>query len=76
MGMTINRDMQFEKFVQFAQQSMEAGQTKAIARAGGADVNSSLALRSITASTTDKAFALTRSRADKAENEAARNLFR
>ena len=76
MGMTINRNMQFEKFVQFAKQSMDTGQTKAIARAGGADVNSSLALRSITASTTDKAFALSRSRADKAENDVARDLFR
>ena len=76
MGVTINRDMQFEKFVQFAQQSISAGHTKAIARAGSADVNSSLALRSITASKTDKAFALSRSRVDKAENEAARNLFR
>ena len=76
MSVTINRDMQFEKFVQFAQQSMSAGNTKAVARAGGADVNSSLALRGITASTTDKAFAFTRSRVDKAENEAARDLFR
>ncbi len=76
MGVTINRDMQFEKFVQFAQQSMATGDTKAIARAGGADVNSSLALRNITASTTDKAFAFTRSRYDKAENEVARDLFR
>ncbi len=76
MGMTVNRNMQFEKFVQFAKQSMDTGQTKAIARAGGADVNSSLALRSITASATDKAFALSRSRADKAENEVARDLFR
>ena len=76
MGMTINRNIQFEKFVQFAKQSMDTGQTKAIARAGGADVNSSLALRSITASTTDKAFALSRSRADKAENDVARDLFR
>ena len=76
MGVTINRDMQFEKFVQFAQQSMAAGNTKAVARASGADVNSSLALRNITASTTDKAFAFTRSRYDKAENEVARDLFR
>ena len=76
MSVTINRDMQFEKFVQFAQQSMATGQTKAIARTGGADVNSSLALRSITAAKTDKAFALTRSRVDKAENEVARELFR
>ena len=76
MGIPIQRNMQFERFVQFAKQSMDTGQTKAIARAGGADVNSSLALRSITASTTDKAFALSRSRADKAENDVARDLFR
>ena len=76
MGIPIQRDMQFERFVQFAQQSMATGNTKAIARAGSADVNSSLALRNITASTTDKAFALSRSRADKAENDVARDLFR
>ena len=74
MGITINRDVQFDQFVQFAQQSMSAGNTKAVARAE--DAGNGLAARTITASTTDKAFALIRSRVDKTANDDARALFR
>ena len=75
MGMTISRDMQFDQFVQFAQKSMATGNTKAVARAEE-DVDDGLAARSITAATTDKAFALIRSKDDKTANDAARSLFR
>ncbi len=77
MSTEIKNNAQFNSFVAFAQKAMAEGSTKAVARTGdmvkGAD---GLASRSITAATTDKAFAFSRTMTDKSENDAVRDLFR
>ena len=73
----VKRSAQFDSFVAFAQKAMAAGDTKAVARADDTVTETGgLASRSIKAATTDKAFALFRSKTDKADNNAARDLFR
>ena len=77
MSIQINKSAQFDSFVNFAQQSITAGKSKAVARSGdmvtGMD---GLASRTIKPATTDRAFALFRSRADKTANNLARDIFR
>ena len=76
--MTINSNVQFDSFVDFAQKAIAAGSSKAVARADTvvAGVNGGLATRTIKAATTDKTFALSRSITDKAKNDVARDIFK
>ncbi len=77
MSIQINRSAQFDSFVDFAHQSISTGQSKAVARSSGEVVGTGdLASRTIKPATTDRAFALFRSKADKTANDAARELFR
>ena len=65
-------NVQYGKFVQFAEQQIQAGNEKAIARDGGG-----LAGHTIVAATSgDKVASFWRSQADKDANNAARDLFR
>ena len=63
----------FKAFADFAKVQLDSGNEKAVARAG---TSGSLAGRTIIAATTDRAFAFTRSQADKSANDIARDLFR
>ena len=74
--MTVNASVQFNSFVDFAQKSMEAGSSKAVARADTVvpGVDGGFATRTIVAAP-DKAFKLSRSITDKAKNDVARTLF-
>lgn len=74
--MTINANVQFDSFVDFAQKSMEAGSSKAVARADAVvpGTDGGYATRTIVAAP-DKAFKLSRSITDKAKNDLARTLF-
>ena len=74
--MTINASVQFDSFLDFAQKSMEAGSSKAVARADAVvpGTNGGYATRTIVAAP-DKAFKLSRSITDKAKNDIARTLF-
>lgn len=65
---------QFDQFVRFAQQQMQAGNAKAVARAGGGATG--LAVRDIRPATGDRAFAFVRHNDDKTANNAVRDLFR
>ena len=65
----------FKAFADFAKTQMGAGNEKAVARTGTGSA-AGLAGRTITAATTDRAFAFTRSQADKSANDIARDLFR
>ena len=64
----------FRAFVNFAKTQMDAGNEKAVARTGAG--GAALGGRAIVAATTDRAFAFTRSQADKSANDIARDLFR
>ena len=74
--MTVNASVQFDSFVDFAQKSMEAGSSKAVARADAVEpgTGGGFATRTIVAAP-DKAFKLSRSITDKAKNDVARTLF-
>ena len=65
---------QFDQFVRFAQQQMQAGNAKAVARADAGATG--LAVRDIRPATGDRAFAFVRHNADKTANNAVRKLFR
>ena len=68
----------FKAFAEFAAKSVDAGDAKAIARTDAQQAGS-MAGRSITASMTDSVrhmFKWSRTDDDKAENNAARNLFK
>lgn len=77
MAMEINRSLQFEKFVTFAQDAMDAGEKKAVARiySDSAEAVGDTAPRQIQATKADKAFALFRSRRNKEFNDDVRELF-
>lgn len=64
----------FKAFADFAKTQMDAGNEKAVARTGAG--GAALGGRTIVAATTDRAFAFTRSQADKRANDIARDLFR
>lgn len=64
----------FKAFADFAKTQMDAGNEKAVARTGAG--GAALGGRAIVAATTDRAFAFTRSQADKSANDIARDLFR
>ena len=64
----------FKAFTDFAQQKMDAGETKAVAR--GEVQNKVFDGRVIKAATTDKAYAFTRSADEKYFNEVAREQFK
>ena len=66
----------FRAFTDFATKSVEAGQTKAIARAPVEVTTGPLTGRSITAATTDKVFKFFRSSDDQKANDATRKIFR
>lgn len=74
--MTIKANVQFDSFVDFAQKSMEAGSSKAVARADAVvpGKDGGYATRTIVAAP-DKAFKISRSITDKAKNDVARTLF-
>ncbi len=75
--MALNINAQYTKFVQFAEQQMQAGNETAIARDGGEVAGGGpLAGHAITATTGDKVAPLTRSQANKDANNIVRNLFR
>ena len=75
MAIVINE--QYTKFVQFAEQQMNAGNGKAIARDGGAAAEGNpLAGHNITAATGDKVAPLWRSTVNKTANDNTRTLFR
>ena len=65
---------QFDQFVRFAQQQMQAGKDKAVARADAEATG--LAVRDIRRATDDRAFAFVRHNDDKTANNAVRKLFR
>ena len=65
---------QFDQFVRFAQQQMQAGNAKAVARADAGATG--LAVRDIRPATGDRAFAFVRHNDDKTANNAVRKLFR
>ena len=64
----------FKAFADFAKVQLDAGNEKAVARTGAG--GAALGGRAIIAATTDRAFAFTRSQADKSANDIARDLFR
>ncbi len=66
--MSLNINAEYGKFVQFAQQQMNAGNDTAIARDGGERV--------IAAATGDKVAKMFRSDTDKQANDTARSMFR
>ena len=71
--MAINLDnAQYGKFVQFAEQQIQAGNEKAVARDGGALAGHTI----VAANGGDKVASFWRSQADKDANNAARDLFR
>ena len=76
--MAINLDnAQYGKFVQFAQEQMQAGNATAIARDGGEGPGGGpLVGHAITAATGDKVAPLWRTRENKDANNATRDLFR
>ena len=75
--MPLEINAQYTRFVQFAEQQMQAGRDKAIARdAGAAAGEGALAGHAITAAEGDKVAPLRRSRANKDANDATRELFR
>ncbi|MBO7688298.1 MAG: hypothetical protein J6V72_18085, partial [Kiritimatiellae bacterium] len=76
--MAINLDnAQYNKFVQFAEQQIRAGNEKAIARDGGAAAGGGpLAGHAIVSADGDKVAPFWRSQVDKDANNAARDLFR
>ena len=75
--MAINLDnAQYNKFVQFAEQQMQAGNEKAIARDGGAGAGPLTGHTIVVADGGDKVASFWRSQADKDANNAARDLFR
>ena len=65
---------QFDQFVRFAQQQMQAGNAKAVARVDAGATG--LAVRDIRPATGDRAFAFVRHNADKTANNVVRDLFR
>lgn len=65
----------FKAFADFAKTQLDDGNEKAVARAGTGGAKS-LAGRTIVAATTDRAFAFTRTQADKSANDIARDNFR
>lgn len=76
MSLTID-NTQFNRFVQFAEQQMRAGNTTAIARGGEAAAQDPLAGRNIVAATGDKTAPIFgRSDENKLANNDARRLFR
>ena len=75
--MAINLDnAQYGKFVQFAEQQIQAGNEKAIARDGGAGAGPLVGHTIVVANSGDKVASFWRSQADKDANNAARALFR
>ena len=75
--MAINLDnAQYGKFVQFAEQQIQAGNEKAIARDGGAGAGPLAGHTIVVADGGDKVASFWRSQADKDANNAARDLFR
>ena len=75
--MAINLDnAQYGKFVQFAEQQIQAGNEKAIARDGGAGAGPLVGHTIVVANSGDKVASFWRSQADKDANNAARDLFR
>lgn len=71
--MAINLDnAQYGKFVQFAEQQIQAGNEKAVARDGGALAGHTI----VVANGGDKVASLWRSQTDKDANNAVRDLFR
>ena len=74
MALEIN-NAQFNQFVQFAEQQMQAGKTKAVARVGDAQVGP-LAGRTITAAKGEFVGNIWRSVDTRNANDIARDLFR
>ena len=64
----------FKAFADFAKTQMDAGNEKAVARTGAG--GAALGGRAIVAATMDRAFAFTRSQADKSANDIARSARR
>jgi hypothetical protein len=75
----INAASQFDQFVRFAEHAMGHGNTKAIARVDSAKVESvpagGMSVRTITAATDDKVYAIRRSSFDKIANDVTRDRF-
>ena len=67
---------QFNQFVQFAEQQMQAGKSKAVAEIGGRAAGGPLAGRTIVASTIDHVGTFIRFQSLKDDNNIVRNLFR
>lgn len=65
----------FKAFAEFAKTQMDGGNAKAVARTGTGGT-AGFAGRTIVVATTDRAFAFTRSQADKTANDVSRDLFR
>ena len=75
----IKPDTQFQQFVRFAEQALRNGNEKAIARQGDitpADPQCKEDVRMISAATDDRVYAIRRSAASKAANDAVRETFR
>ncbi|MBR1589137.1 MAG: hypothetical protein IJ658_12525 [Kiritimatiellae bacterium] len=75
MALTIN-NAQFNQFVQFAEQQMQAGKSKAVAEIGGRAAEGPLAGRTIIASTVDHVGTFIRFQSLKDDNNDVRDLFR
>lgn len=71
----VQAEAQFDQFVSFAEKAMKEGNTKSIARSGGS-VEAMPVVRSIASTSDDKVYALRRSAANKAANDATRTMFR
>ncbi len=63
----------FKAFADFAKVQLDSGNEKAVARTGAG--GAALGGRAIVAATTDRAFAFTRSQADKSANDIARSAL-